>query len=253
MTYCVAIKLKSGLVFCSDSRTNAGPDQLSTYSKMKAWGVDGYRQFILLSAGSLGTTQAVVARVNRDIAEQAARSLFSVRHLQEAADYIGEINVQEKERFSQTVDQTINLDTTFIFGGQIAGKPPELFLIYPQGNHIRASNIAPYLQSGETKYGRPILDRVLTLDTTIDDAVKCALISMDSTVRSNATVGPPIELRVYENDALQLGSYASLREGHPYFRELQAAWQQKILEAFAELPALAEETWGYKAPLNLPG
>jgi putative proteasome-type protease len=251
MTYCLAIKSNHGLVFCSDSRTNAGPDRLSSYSKMKAWGVDGYRQFILLSAGSLATTQAVVARINKDIAEQSERSLFSVRYLWQAADYIGELGLQEKERRTEALDDSVNYDTTFIFGGQIAGEPPDLFLIYPQGNHIKASSLAPYFQSGETKYGKPILDRIVRLDTSLDDAVKCALISMDSTINSNATVGPPIELRVYETDALRLGSYASLHENHPYLETLQEAWQEKLSNAFAELPQLGDESWGYKAPLNV--
>jgi putative proteasome-type protease len=207
MTYCIGIALDKGLVFCSDSRTNAGIDQVSTYSKMHVFGRDGERRFVLLSAGNLATTQAVVHELEHDIRQQADTSLLSVNSLAEAADYIGEVSVKRQARFREGGMSSFDPKVTFILGGQLRGEPAGIFLIYPEGNHITTSRDHPFLQIGESKYGKPILDRVITAGTSIDDAAKCAIVSMDSTLRSNLSVGPPIELRVYETDALTAGRY----------------------------------------------
>lgn len=243
MTYCVAIKLNSGIVFCSDSRTNAGPDQVSTYSKMHRWGIAGQRQFTLLSAGNLATTQSVLTRVHRDIKEGAAESLATMRYMSDAANYIGEINVEERSRHATDdgANAGFNPEATFILGGQIEGETSELCLIYPEGNHISASGIVPFLQIGETKYGKPILDRIIRPEAPMDAAIRCALVSMDSTMRSNVSVGPPIELNIYTNDSFEPGCYRSLQADDPYLTELKRAWDQKVVQAFRELPELEME------------
>jgi putative proteasome-type protease len=236
MTYCIGIALDKGLVFCSDSRTNAGIDQVSTYSKMHVFGIEGERQFVLLSAGNLATTQAVVHQLRHDIRTAGERSLMTVQNLAEAADYIGEVSLKRQARYLEGGQSTFDPKVTFIFGGQIAGEAPGIYLIYPEGNYITTSRDHPFLQIGESKYGKPILDRVITPGTSIEEAAKCAIVSMDSTVRSNLSVGPPIELRVYETDTYMTGRYLKFEEDAPYLRQLARSWNQKVIEAFAALP-----------------
>lgn len=238
MTYCIGIALDRGLVFCSDSRTNAGVDQVSTYSKMHGFGLDGDRQFVLLSAGNLATTQSVVHQLRHDIRVAAERNLMTVTNLADAADYVGEISIHRQARYLEGGHALFDPKVTFIFGGQIRGEQPGIFLIYPEGNHITASHDHPFLQIGESKYGKPILDRVITAGTSIEEAAKCAIVSMDSTVRSNLSVGPPIELRVYETDTLMPGRYLKFEEDASYLRQLARSWNQKVIEAFAALPEI---------------
>ena len=236
MTYCIGIALKAGLVFCSDSRTNAGVDQISTYSKMRVFGVPGERQFFLLSAGNLASTQAVVHQLEMDMRQTADASLLGFSSMAEAADYVGETSVRRQARFRDLNPAGFDPKVTFIFGGQIRGEAPEIFLIYPEGNHITSSRDHPFLQIGESKYGKPILDRVIRADTDIAEAAKCAVVSMDSTLRSNLSVGPPIELRVYEADSLQPGRHLRFEDDDPYLRLLSRGWNQKLIEAFTQLP-----------------
>lgn len=243
MTYCLAIKLDAGLVLASDSRTNAGVDQVSTYSKMHAWGIEGERQFILLSAGNLATTQAVVTRMHRDIEEHAEASLATVRYMTEAAEYVGRISVEHQSRHSDTsMNAGFNPVATFIIGGQIKGDKPNLFLVYPEGNYITTPESTPFLQIGEMKYGKPILDRVIHPDTSIEDAMRCALVSIDSTMRSNVTVGPPIEMAVYRKDTFSIGCYQKFEHDDPYLLQLKASWDASLMAAFSELPRLNLET-----------
>ncbi|MCG6868680.1 MAG: peptidase [Gammaproteobacteria bacterium] len=238
MTYCLAIKLDDGLVFCSDSRTNAGVDRVSTYSKMHTWENPGKCVFVLMSAGNLATTQGVVTHINRDIDEHAEHTLYTVRYLTEAAEYIGKLSMAEQARHSESVESGgFKPEATFILGGQISGQPQDLYLVYPQGNHIRVSDLVPFLQVGETKYGKPILDRIIRTDTSLEDAVRCALVSMDSTMRSNVTVGPPIELAVYKRDDLRLDCHTQMAADHDYLVNLKQSWDARILQAFADLPA----------------
>lgn len=236
MTYCIGIALDKGLVFCSDSRTNAGIDQVSTYSKMHVFGIEGERQFVLLSAGNLATTQAVVHQLRHDIRTVGEASLMTVQSLAEAADYVGEVSLKRQARYLESGQSSFDPKVTFIFGGQIAGEAPGIYLIYPEGNYITTSRDHPFLQIGESKYGKPILDRVITPGTSIEEAAKCAIVSMDSTVRSNLSVGPPIELRVYETDTCMTGRYLKFEEDAPYLRQLARSWNQKVIEAFAALP-----------------
>jgi putative proteasome-type protease len=238
MTYCIGIALEKGLVFCSDSRTNAGIDQVSTYSKMHVFGADGDRRFVLCSAGNLATTQAVVHQLQHDIKQSAELNLMNVKSLAEAADYIGEVSVKRQAKFREGGLSSFDPKVTLLFGGQIAGEATGMFLIYAEGNHITASRDHPFLQIGESKYGKPILDRVIAAGTSIDDAAKCAIVSMDSTLRSNLSVGPPIELRVYENDTLVAGRHLKFGADDDYLRALAAGWNQKLIEAFKTLPEI---------------
>lgn len=232
MTYCLAIKLNAGLVFVSDSRTNAGVDQISTYSKMHTFGVDGQRQFCLLTAGNLATSQAIVNQLKHDIAQGMPMSLMTMKSLDEAADYIGQVSLMQQQKAGGGSE----FEASVIFGGQIAGSPADVVLIYPQGNHIATSRTTPFLQIGESKYGKPILDRIIAPETALHTAVLCGLVSMDSTMRSNVTVGPPIEVIAYASDSLVLKNRLMLDEDSDYLRELKRSWDQRLKEAFRSLP-----------------
>ncbi len=233
MTYCVAIKVDAGLVFCSDSRTNAGVDQVSTYGKSFSFDINPKRQLVMMSAGNLATTQAVVARLRKDIKDGLTPSLATMENLNDAADYVGEISHQVQEKYASG-NPNISFEASFLLGGQIEDEAPGVFLIYPQGNHITTSEHTPYLQIGESKYGKPILDRILKPETGLDTAALCALVSMDSTMRSNLTVGPPIELTTYATNSYNL-LHASYDADNEYLRELAKSWDRLIVEAFLQL------------------
>ncbi len=242
MTYCMGIKLKEGLVFCSDSRTNAGPDRVSTYSKLHRLSIAGERQLMLMTAGNLATSQAVVANIERDLREDAEFNVAKAQYVSDVADYIGELGIREQARFSSSANSAtagFNAEATFILGGQIKGQPPELYMIYPEGNHITSSEQYPFLQIGEAKYGKPILDRIIRPETEHEIAMRCALVSMDSTMRSNATVGPPIELLYYRADSLaEPAQYCRFEENDDYLVSLRKAWDENIHSAFTDLPSL---------------
>ena len=242
MTYCLAIELEEGLVFCSDSRTNAGPDRVSTYSKMHRFSVPYDRSLVILTAGNLATSQAVIAQIQRDLEEEAEENIFSAKYVSDIAEYVGEISIQEQRKYSKKggPNAGFNAAATFILGGQIKGHSPELYMIYPEGNHISASDLFPYLQIGETKYGKPILDRIIRHNTPVETAMRCALVSVDSTMRSNATVGPPLECLFYRRDSLlPQEKYLKLVERHPYLLELRESWDRNIREAFEGLPPIS--------------
>jgi putative proteasome-type protease len=246
MTYCLGISLKSGLVFASDSRTNAGTDQVSQYGKMHTLGIEGQRQFVLLSAGNLATTQSVLTHIRHELRDNPECLLCTARYMDEVADHIGEISREQQNRHLEAEGVTAGFSpsVTFIFGGQIRGEPPSIHLIYPEGNHITTSLATPYLQIGETKYGKPILDRILEPDTSLEDAARCALVSMDSTMKSNVTVGAPIEVMIYESDSLTLNRYMRLDEENPYLAELRSSWANNIRSAFNALPRFNWESSG---------
>lgn len=242
MTYCVAIQLNTGLLFCSDSRTNAGPDKVNTYSKLHRFSVLGDRQLIMLCAGNLATTQAVVAAIGRDIQQDSEFTIGSAQYIAEIADYIGELSVKTQQKYAPTGPSAgFNAEATFIVGGQIKGSEPELYLVYPEGNHITTSEKHPFFQIGETKYGKPILDRIIRSETDHETALRCALVSMDSTMRSNATVGPPIELLYYPKDSLdQPAQYNIFEDNDAYLVNLRKSWDENILQAFNALPTLTD-------------
>jgi putative proteasome-type protease len=242
MTYCLAINTDEGLVFCSDSRTYAGIDNISSYSKMHTFTWPGDRVLVLLSAGNLATTQAVVKKINSDIIQHSEPNLRSVNTMQEAVDYVGGVSTFIQKQQAERDSAKTTFEATFILGGQIASAPPEIFLIYPQCNYIHESLEHPYLQMGEMKYGKPILDRVIKHDVFIERAARCALVSMSSTIRSNVTVGPPVDLLIYERDSLGPGRHLYLTEDDPFYRQLAEKWNQGLLMALENLPHFDWET-----------
>ena len=239
MTYCLAASVNDGLVFVSDSRTNAGIDQLGTFSKMHAFPDMPGRFFTLLSAGNLATTQSVVAQLRRDIRNNAELSLASVSTMREAADYVGDISRQIQYKYAEKDrEQGFSPDADFILGGKIGAAPPALFHIYPQGNYVSPTELAPFLQIGEQKYGKPILDRMITVDTDLETVARCGLVSMDSTMRSNASVGPPIELLIFNASSPGSHTHIVYSENDAYLREIREAWAKNLRQAFEQLPPL---------------
>ena len=240
MTYCLAAILDDGLVFVSDSRTNAGIDQLGTFSKMHPFTELEGRFFTLLSAGNLATTQEVVARLRRDIREGAETSLASVQRIRDAADYIGRISRSIQDKFPEEQRESgFSPDADFIFGGKIGDAPLALFHIYTQGNYVAPTALAPFLQIGEQKYGKPILDRIISVDTDLETAALCGLVSMDSTMRSNASVGPPIELMIYRAGAPGTHTHIVYQDDDPYLRQIREAWAENLRLAFERLPPIS--------------
>ncbi len=238
MTYCVGLSLDQGLVFASDSRTNAGVDYVTTYSKMHLFTPAEDRLFVILSAGNLATTQEVINHIQRDIDyPTGAPNLANVKYLFEAAEYVGKISQQVQQEHSLAFSQTgISGETTLLLGGQIAGKPHGLMLIYPQGNYITSSPQTPYLQIGESKYGKPALDRIAHPGMTLNEGACLSLVSLDATTRSNITVGPPFEVAIYPKDTLQLSYRCSFDESDPYLIDVRESWNTGINKVFHALP-----------------
>ncbi|MDQ2069936.1 peptidase [Natronospira bacteriovora] len=192
MTYCVAIRSEAGLVLASDSRTSAGVDDVSVYSKMHVLPGNERRCLVLLSAGNLATTQAVTSRIQRDLKDpEAEQSLDQLEHMDDVAEYIGSISTRVQRGGEGSTQADFRPEASFILAGQLGDDEPDCYLIYPEGNFIRVSRDKPFLQIGETKYGKPILDRIVEPDISLEMAARCALVSLDSSMRSNLSVGPP--------------------------------------------------------------
>lgn len=238
MTYCVAISVDQGLVFASDSRTNAGADQVSIFGKMHVLLEAQDRLFVLLSAGNLGTTQAVRTRVRHDLEFDRRPNLKTVQNMAEAAEYLGAINAEQGRKHAESGGTDAAMTATFILGGQIMGRAPGILLIYAEGNYIRASSQTRFLQIGELKYGKPILDRLLNPELSLDDAARVALLSMDATMRSNVSVGAPIEVLIYDPRKPQQVRHMIFGPDDDYLRELGRSWQGYVEKAFSVLPPL---------------
>lgn len=236
MTYCLAIHANEGLVLCSDSRTNAGFDNISVYSKMHRFVWLGNRFITIMSSGNLATTQAVMSKVRQDLNQYTTINLLSVNTLHEAADYIASISTEVQKSQVSRGSQGLSYEATFILAGQIGTQAMETLLIYPQGNYIYESDVYPFLQIGEIKYGKPILDRVAKRDITLEAAARCALVSMNSTIRSNLTVGPPVELLIYKKDALMTSTYMSLTDKDDFAKKLSSSWDNGLKQALESLP-----------------
>ena len=238
MTYCVGLYLADGIVLLSDTRTNAGVDNISIFSKMQVEEVPGERVLALLSAGNLAITQAVWNRLGEGVWHDGARrTLRDVDSMFHAAQLVGAAVREVWQADGPSLQaQGVGFDCSLLLGGQIAGGAPRLYLIYSAGNFIEATVDTPFLQIGETKYGKPILDRVDTYDTAIADGVKLVLISMDSTLRSNLTVGLPIDLLVYRADGFAVTLRRRLGEDDPYFRTVRDGWSKALRDAYLDLP-----------------
>jgi len=241
MTYCIVVSVQDGLVLTSDSRTNAGIDNVSIHRKMHAISTSPDRTIILLSAGNLATTQAVLDQLNRDIKDNAEINLNNVQCLSEAAEYLGQISTRKQHRHPNVGQNGFNPAATFILAGQIGQDPHGAYLVYPEGNYITTSTHTPYLQIGEIKYGKPVLDRFLKINTSLQEAGRCCLISMDSTMRSNVSVGPPVDLLVYHKNSFQLDEYHCFQEDDDYLIKLRRIWHEKLKESFATLPQVAKD------------
>jgi putative proteasome-type protease len=239
MTYCVAMSLDAGMIFASDSRTNAGVDQISRFSKMRTFVREGDRVIVMLSSGNLSITQNAI-----NVLEQRARStegalnLWNAPSMFDIARLLGDTLREVKDRDGPYLAQNnIDSNANFIVGGQIRGEVARLFDVYSEGNFIEATPETCYFQIGESKYGKPVLDRVLERDTSLVDATKCTIVSFDSTMRSNISVGLPIDLVVYEANALTIRLQRRIEETDPYFQMIHAQWGAGLRRVFAELPA----------------
>ena len=239
MTYCVGLRLNSGLVFMSDTRTNAGVDNVSVFRKMFTWNQPGERVITMLTAGNLATTQSVVSLLDERAKIPAERkpSILEAPTMLQVAQLVGETlreTIHANAASGQNADSTFN--ATIILGGQIGTMQPRLFLIYPEGNFIESTADTPFSQIGETKYGRPILVRAYEPGMSFEDAVKLLLVSFDSTIKANLSVGLPLDLLVYENDTLKIGHEKRFGIDDPYYQQISTGWGEALKQAFHSLP-----------------
>jgi putative proteasome-type protease len=243
MTYCVGLVLEQGLVLASDSRTNAGVDYVTTFSKLHVFNPAPDRIYVLLTSGNLATTQEVLNRIRRDLKQSPeGNHLLSARYLFEAADYVGKVSLGVQREHGPALSQSgVSAEATLILGGQIAGEPHGLYLIYPQGNYFSASPETPYLQIGENKYGKPAVDRIANPGLSLDDGARLCLVSLDATSRSNVTVGPPFEVAIYPRDSMQLSHRLKLEADDSLLKQISQAWNQGIRNAFDSLPRFSWE------------
>lgn len=238
MTYCVALRLDSGMIFASDSRTNAGVDQIATFGKMRVYEKKDDRVIVVLSSGNLAMTQGVMNLLDRHSeAPEGESTIWNVASMYDAAGLVGAALREMQKRDEPYLEQAhIDAGANLLVGGQIKGEAPRLFHVYAQGNFIEATDDTPYFQLGESKYGKPILDRVVSMATPEKEAAKCVLISFDSTMKSNISVGLPIDLLWYPRDSLRVGMQHRIREGDPYFTMLRSRWGGGLRRVFQELP-----------------
>jgi putative proteasome-type protease len=238
MTYCVGVLLNDGLVLASDSRTNAGIDNFATFCKMTVFERANDRVIVLLSSGNLAGTQAVISVLKqRGEVQGGSSNLWTARTMFDVAVLVSDA-VRDIERRDGPFMESgpVAFNASFILGGQLTGEPPRLFRIYAEGNFIEAGTDTPFLQTGEAKYGKPILDRVITPATALAEATKCILVSFDSTMRSNLSVGMPIDLVCYERDRLEVRMRHRFERSDPYFTALSASWRDGVRKVFRELP-----------------
>lgn len=244
MTYCVAMRLRAGLLFASDTRTNAGIDHIASFRKMYQFQIPHQREIVVLTAGNLATTQSVLSLLNARLSAEGEH-LLNVPSLYDAAVLLGrtlkEVVARDAEGGAQS--QGVDFGANFLLGGQIQGEGPRLFHIYPQGNFIEATEDTPYFQIGESKYGKPIIDRVIRYDTTpLDEAAKCTLVSFDSTIRSNLSVGLPIDILMLRANQFEQAMKPPHRveRDDPYFLALRDGWSAGLRKVFDDLP---NEPW----------
>lgn len=248
MTYCVAMRLDAGLVFLSDSRTNAGVDAISTARKMTVFEEPGDRVMVLMTAGNLAISQSVRQLLAE--AREEKRSLWTALDMFEAATIVGEAVRAVHKRDAQALREAgIEFNVSMIFGGQIRGERTRLFNIYAAGNFVEATPENCYFQIGEAKYGKPIIDRVVSPSLPLGEAAKCALISMDSTLKSNISVGLPLDLLVYEGDSLRVTRFVNIDEKNAYFRMIRDTWGHRLRQVFGEI---SNPEWDASEPAEFP-
>lgn len=245
MTYCVAIRIEEGMIFASDTRTNAGIDNISTFRKMFQYSIEGERVLVLQTAGNLATSQAVFNKLQYAIDQGWERTLHTAPTLFDAAQLVGECLREETVR-AQNIAQNNNshsFTSTFLLGGQIKGQAPEVFMIYSEGNCIQTTYDTPFFQLGESKYGKPILDRSVTYHASMQEALRATLISFDSTLRSNLSVGLPIDLIIYRNDTLTVPKGHRITERDEYFQLLREKWSEGLRQILLSFPHSPNEYW----------
>jgi putative proteasome-type protease len=238
MTYCVGIEVDEGLVFAADTRTNASLDDVRVHRKLHEFEFPGRAVFVLMAAGNLATTQLLVSRLRRDAEEHREESLLTYRHLFEVAEYVGRLLVdsQVKSAHPEHGHDGVNTQATLILGGQVGDEQPGLYMIYPLGNAIAASPETPFLQIGESKYGKPILDRIIRPQTRLDDAARTAVVSLDSTIRSNLSVGLPLDLVLLRAGDLHITQRMRLGADSPLYAEIHGNWSRRLEQAVSALP-----------------
>lgn len=239
MTYCVAVRNQAGLVFLSDSRTNAGVDQISTFRKMHLYEVPGERVIVLLTAGNLAISQSVASSLRVQMQTGGEKNLANAPNMFSVAKLVGDAVRKVHARDAESLKEFgIEFNVSMILGGQVRGEEPRLFNVYSAGNFIEATAETPYFQIGESKYGKPILDRVIGDDLSLDEVAKCCLISMDSSMKSNLSVGLPLDLLCYEKNSLQVRRRTVIDHRDPYFSMLRERWGQQLRSIFNDLPDL---------------
>lgn len=239
MTYCVGMRLDRGLIFMSDSRTNAGIDNVSVFRKMFTWSTPGERVITIMTAGNLATTQAVVSLLDERSKIPADRNptILEAPTMFQVATLVGEtLRELVRTQAGSSPNAEAAFGATLIVGGQIGDMEPRLFLVYPEGNFIEASVDTPFFQIGETKYGRPILLRAYDKAMSFEDAAKLLILSFDSTLKANLSVGMPLDLQIYELDSLQVGEERRIEQDDPYFNEISSGWSEALRTAFHSLP-----------------
>ena len=257
MTYCVAIKLNAGLVFLSDSRTNAGLDQISSFRKMIVYEKTGDRFMVLLSAGNLSISQSVREILQTEQIKDSETgepiTIWNARSMFDAARVLGAAVRHVHERDGAALKRSgVDFNVSMAFGGQIKGEGMRLFQIYSAGNFIEATDETPYFQIGESKYGKPVLDRVITPETPLDEAAKCALVSMDSTIKSNLSVGMPLDLVVYEADAFKTDKIICIDHDNPYYQMMHNSWGQKLRQVFDSIEDPVWDDAHTETPIKMP-
>ncbi|MEO7161175.1 MAG: proteasome-type protease [Polaromonas sp.] len=257
MTYCIAIKLNAGLVFLSDSRTNAGLDNISTFRKMIVYEKPGDRFMVLLSAGNLSISQSVreILQIEqlKDHGGGEPITIWNAKSMFDATRVLGSAIRRVYERDAVALKKSdLDFNVSLIFGGQIHGEPMRLFQVYSAGNFIEATNETPYFQLGESKYGKPVLDRVITPDTPLAEAAKCALVSMDSTIKSNLSVGLPLDLVVYEAGSLRSDKIVCIGNDNPYYQMMHNNWGKKLREVFDSIDDPVWDDAPTDVPLKMP-
>lgn len=243
MTYCCAMRLKEGMVFISDTRTNAGVDHISVFRKLYVFGVEGERFITIQTSGNLATTQAVVGHLKNQLDLKQEPNLYSVHTMFELAELVGHTLKRVISDVTENQQEQSNYFCSILVGGQIKGEEMQLYNVYPQGNFINATSDTPFFQIGESKYGKPILDRALSYETSLANAMRCGLISFDSTLRSNVSVGLPLDAIIYTRDSFKIAAGKRIYEEDPYYTQISREWSDTLRKGLNGLPEPTEDYW----------
>lgn len=250
MTYCIGLKINNGLVFMSDTRTNAGIDNISTFRKMHVWEKPGERVIVIMSAGNLATTQAVVSLLDERVkaAKDRVQTLLETPSMYQTALLVGNTLREVIARSARGGHKAEAFQASLIVGGQIEGSEPRLFMIYPEGNFIESTEDTPFFQIGETKYGKPIIIRAYDPNMSFAETAKLLMVSFDSTLKSNLSVGLPLDMTFYERDSFEVGLRKRIGADDPYYRKISDGWSNALKVAFKSLPDFEYESEAKKNP-----